>query len=102
MANYKETTTEGSSYVRCHTLVVHNPLGEQPMVHFQEEAVVTIGDRNFTTLSDGVRLPVVPEAEIAVIDPATNLPTGEVVTHARLYQLLYSAYIQTALERDAA
>lgn len=101
MANYKETTAEGSAYDRCHTLTVYNPLEQQPVVHFQEETIVTIGGATFKNATEGCRLPVDPAAEITVLDPATNLPTGEVVTHGRLYQLLYSAYIQTALERDA-
>ena len=101
MANYKESTAEGSSYVRCHTLTVYNPLDQQPVVHFQEETVVSIGGSTFKKQSEGCRLPVDPTAEITVIDPETNLPMGEVVTHGRLYQLLYSAYIQTANERDA-
>ena len=101
MAKYKESTAEGSSYVRCHTITIHNPLNEQPQVTFREEAIITIGGSTFKNLMEGCYLSVVPEAEITVLDPATNLPTGEVVTHARLYQLLYSAYLQTALARDA-
>jgi len=81
---------------------VANPLGEQPVAHFQEETIVTIGDQTFHKLSEGIWLNVDPVATVAVVDVETNLPTGESVTHARLYQLLYSAYLQTALERDAA
>ena len=101
MANYKESTLAGSSYVRCHTLMVYNPLDQQPVVHFQEETVVNMGGTVFKNQTEGIRLLVDPTSDIAVVDPETNLPTGEVVTHGRLYQLLYSAYLQSAMERDA-
>lgn len=101
MANYKETTAEGTSYVRCREISIRNPLAQQPMATFYEDTVVSIGGKNFLQEAGGCILPVVMDAEITILDPSTNLPTGEVVTHDRLYQLLYSAYIQTALERDA-
>ncbi len=101
MPNYKETTATGTQYVRCNHIAINNPLNEQSMVVFNEQTVLFLGDETIVRSADGCQLLVEPAAEITVLDPATNLPTGEVVTHGRLYQLLYSAYIQTALERDA-
>lgn len=101
MPNYKETASEGSSYVRCKEIKIQNPLDQQPIVSFFEDVIVSISGNMFVQDAGGCRLPVVFTEEITVLDPETNLPTGEVVTHGRLYQLLYSAYIQTALERDA-
>lgn len=101
MPNYKEVLAQNSVYTRCHTLIVNNPYERQPSVQFQEERVVRVDDQVFFQPMEGCRIDVTPGALITVLDPVTNLPTGETVTHERLYQLLYSAYIQTALERDS-
>lgn len=37
-----------------------------------------------------------------MLNPETGEPTGATVTHGELYAILYSLYMQTALERDVA
>ena len=41
-----------------------------------------------------------PAREIALRDPQTGKPTGAVMTYAEVYAVLYSAYLDAALERD--
>lgn len=101
-ANYKEHVAQGTVWQRCCRVEIMNTYGEQPFAVFNEERMMSAeGDLIRLGMVGGCRLDIVPDEQVVVLDPATNEPTGEVVTHARLYQLLYSAYIQTALERDA-
>ena len=102
MPNYKETTAEGVAYVRCHTVVIKNNLGVTPVAEFHEECIVSFGGNTFKQPAAGCRRQVEPTGEIAMVDVQTGLPTGAVVTHGELYAILFSLYMQTAAERDAA
>ena len=44
--------------------------------------------------------PHAPAREIPLRDPQTGKPTGAVMTYAEAYAVLYSAYLDAALERD--
>ena len=111
--NYKQTELAGTSWVRCHGITVTNPLAGAeehdrhgqpigPTAFFTEEKVVTMDGADLRIPTGHCSKAFSPEALIPMIDPATGEATGETVTHGALYQILYSLYIQTALERDAA
>ena len=102
MSNYKETTIAGTSWVRCSTVIIQNDLGETPTVVFTEQKIINLdGAQQIVQPTGSVRLGFDPTATLALVDPDTNLPTGETVTHAQAYQILHSAYIQAAMARDA-
>lgn len=101
MANYKETSASGVTWVRCNTVVVQNDYEEAPYVVFSEESVVNLDGVVFKRSTGACRTDFDPAATISLVDPATNLPTGETITHADVYRILHSAYIQAAMARDA-
>ena len=111
--NYKQTDVTGSSWVRCNTITIKNPLktteriglgGINPIikeVYFQEEEVIVLSDdKTIITPSGSISTPYIPENTISILDPTTGQATGATITHADLYKILYSLYIQTAQARD--
>jgi len=101
--NYKQTELAGTSWVRCRAVTINNPLTDgTPMAYFQEEKVVSVEGSNLRVDSGACSKAFDPAGTITLINPETGEPTGETVTHADLYAILFSLYMQTALERDAA
>ena len=103
MANYNETTVSGSEYTRCNQVNIINRLGSIPAVIFCEERVAVLSDgRNLFTPLDHITEVFDPAKVINLIDPNTGLPTGVEATYGDVYIMLYSAYMDAALARDAA
>lgn len=102
MPDYKESSITGRQWQRCHTVIVRNPLGQTPTMEFEEETVVEFGAEQRKQWSKGCSMDFVAEQTIPLRDPTTNALTGTTVTHAELYQILYSLYMQAAEARDAA
>lgn len=112
--NYKQTAVAGTSWVRCKGIQITNPLEgseptpsivdipQGPVATFIEEKVITMDGADITIPAGSCTKPFKSTDIITIIHPDTGEPTGETVTHAKLYQILYSLYIQTAMERDAA
>lgn len=101
--NYSETTVTGQTWQRCHQVVIENPRTGQPVVRFEEERVLSLtGGAELRTPAPGLSLPFDPSKTIAMRDPATGEVTGQVVTYGEAYALLYSAYLDAAIERDTA
>ena len=102
--NYQESTVTGTSWVRCKAVTISNPLegadDAAPSVNFYEEKVV-VSDGDYTRIPVGGCRKVFDAAGvITVLNPDTDAPTGSTMTHGELYAVLYSLYMQTALERD--
>lgn len=110
--NYKQSAVSGVSWVRCKAVTVTNPLdpvvdpilgtSRGPTAYFQEEKVVNVDGSNILTDVGSCQKEFQIEAEIPLLDPNTGLPTGKSVTHGELYTILFSLYMQTAVERDSA
>ncbi len=101
-ANYKESTVAGTTWMRCAAITIQNEYQRAPYIQFDEQRVINVGDIGVIQPHGTLRMDFTPAAVIEMIDPATGLPTGETVTQEHAYAVLYSAYIQTALARDAA
>lgn len=101
MPNYNESTVTGTSWQRCHTVTIRNPLGGAPKIEFAEERVIALDGEDMQTWVEGCSKSFSPTGQFPLLDPETNLPTGLTMTHADLYMALYSLYMQTAAERDA-
>lgn len=99
---YKESRVAGTKYTRCHTMSISNPRDSAPFVRFEEEVVV-LGDSEtisspiggFGVLYDN------PDKLIPIRDPQTYSLTGQSITYAQLYAMLFSAYWAAAAERDS-
>ena len=112
--NYQQTTVSGTSWVRCKSITISNPLagheevrpitGETigPAAVFTEEKVITLDGADIRTDFGSCAKAFDPATLITLLNPDTGLPTGATVSHGELYVILYSLYIQTAAERDAA
>ena len=112
--NYKETSISGTSWTRCRAVTIVNPLagtGERnpmtnelrgPTAHFQEEVVVSLPTGNQIIAGPSCAKSFSADTVITLLDPATGVATGGSMTHAELYRALFSLYMATAAERDAA
>lgn len=99
--NYLETGVTGTQWQRCKGIHITNEYGIKPHIRFDEEKILLTheGATHLPTIASGMVFDAA--VSLPVIDPDTNEPTGQFVTHAFIYQMLYSAYIQAATERDA-
>lgn len=110
--NYKETNLAGTSWTRCKSITITNPLaGESPLpgVIPVLKPIALFYEESITQLAEGTTFKrdlgycsteFNPVSTIALIDLDTGNPTGENITHAELYRILYSLYMQVALARD--
>ena len=102
MPDYKEQQAVGKTWVRCKVVTIENPLGGTAQVTFQESHCASVGGVTSEQFAGLLGLEFNPDSAIALRDPQTLELTGQTRTHAQVYQLLYSIYMQAALERDAA
>ena len=101
MSNYNEVTAEGVAWTRCNLVEIENGLAAEKRISFHEQRVVALAGKNFTEPTSALLVPFDPAETIPLVDPSTNLPTGETTTHAEAYRILHSAYLQAAMARDA-
>lgn len=107
MANYKQTTVAGSSYVRANGVTITN--GEaNKSIYFDEEKVINLGDGDVIRRPMGrVGSPFSAEnagTAFPLLNPETGEPLveGAQMTYEGLYAALYSLYIHLAKGRDEA
>lgn len=102
MANYKETTAEGTVWRRAKQVNISNYLEDIPKpIVFMEEDVAVIGQQKFYTNRGTVQTTYDPEYLINLRDPETGEKTGVVVKQSMIYLALYSLYLDCAEARDA-
>jgi hypothetical protein len=111
--NYKQSDITGTTWTRCRTVTINNPLPGKGSINivtgqpvgpncvFLEETALSTGTEILTFDSGGCQTVYVPDSVITLLDPTTGNPTGETVTQAKLYQILYSLYLATATARDS-
>lgn len=105
MANYKESTVSGTSYIRSHSVSVANPLNGVKAINFYEEQVINFadGEQMFKPFG-GFQEPLTAEnavTEFALVNPVTGQDSGVKMTYQDLYVALYSLYVALAAKRDA-
>jgi len=101
MANYKQTTVTGESYIRSYRVIVENQKGAVPSATFLEEELVTINGTERKSHVDQATLYFNPTDTFPLINPLTGDLLGKTATHLDLQILLYSLYMDAALKRDA-
>lgn len=99
--NYNEQSGQGQYWQRCNVAVINNPLDGVADITFHEQSVIRL-DNGMTVKQaiNACRAQFDAAAVVPVVDPSTGQPTGETFTHGKLYQYIYSLYIQTAQLRD--
>lgn len=106
MPNYQESQVGGIKWRRCERIEIQNPSApEVPRIFFHEQDVISVDGaimRVGPAMPSSVHVQYNPTATIDIYDPETLEPTGETVTHAQLYGLLFSAYMTSAVARDEA
>jgi len=102
MANYNEIDVTGTEYQRCFSAVINNVLGQTPEIIFKEEKVLNLNSGKMLMGCGYCSLSYSADATFPILDLTTDNPTGQTMTHAQLYQALYSLYVQTANARDNA
>ena len=103
MPDYQESTVTGSTWQRCHQVVIENPRHGDCAVRFDEERVLSImGGAEMRTPAGTLTLPFAPAAEIPLRAPDSGELTGKSVRYGEVYQVIYSAYLDAAMQRDAA
>lgn len=101
MPNYKQNAVTGETYQRANQVVVDNPLGGTPRISFLEQEVITLSDgRVILNQVPGCGIDFNAGDTFPLVDPATDLPTGESVTHADLQTMIYSLYKQLRTQAD--
>lgn len=101
MPNYKEVTGSGTMWTRCYQIVINNPYGGLvKSARFFEENVVTIDSTIMQSNRGFIDKTFDPAALIELRDPSTGDKTGQTITQGELYNILYSLYMNTAIERD--
>ena len=101
--NYKQINVTGLSYRRAKSVRIDNPVNQAPTIFFIEEQVTTLASGEILSKEvDQLRVVYDPLADIAILDPDTGLPIGETLSHAQVYQYLFSAYMAAATARDVA
>lgn len=83
----------GESYRRCNQVIIDNPYDGAPSITFAQETIFGAGGAVSHMPMQGIRVAFDPAATIPVINPETGQPTGQTITHAALYAMIYSAFI---------
>lgn len=105
MPNYKQTPITGSQGQRCKAVDISNPYRGKPTITMHEEIVADVGGQSYIKPNNDIHFAFDPAEVIALLDPATSVPTGATTTTtttgAQVYAAIYSLYIKRAGERDA-
>lgn len=100
MADYKETTVNGTAWQRAQMIIISNHLGQIPTVTYQEEAILVFEDGEIQKPLGQLSYQLDPTGVIELRDVATMELTGETIPVALVHQALFSDYLNRAYERD--
>jgi hypothetical protein len=100
MADYKQRSSTAMEWQRCSGVFINNPYNGAPTVRMDEEIVANVGDKVYVNGVGCLNFNFNPEEVINIRNPSTGELVGASATSLDIYVLLYSLYIQKALERD--
>lgn len=98
-SNLHQSTGTGSTWTRCTSISIANPAVGTPSFLFAEATVAEVGAVKVEQMVGTIQGTFNPSSAVPLRDPETGELTGAEVTQAYLYQVLYSLYMQKALER---
>ena len=101
MPDYKAITETTSKWQRCHRMVIENRRGETPRLDCLEEVVTLTGRGESSMFVPGCSVTFDPAGVVPMRDPQTDALTGQSMTQAQIYAILYSVYRHAADVRDA-
>lgn len=100
--DYKQTEGSATKWRRASQIHIDNSRNAIPRIFFHEEDVLVLGTDEYHT---PVGSPVVgvfdPAGEIPLYNPLDGTPLGVSSTQQEFMVILYSLYMQLALQRDA-
>ena len=102
MANYKQTTGPATAWTRANRVMILNPLESNipKQISFFEETVVEV-DGNVIKSDSGYCSAYYSEDKpIELRNPETGEKTGEIIQQSKVYQAIYSLYLDAAESRD--
>jgi hypothetical protein len=109
MPKYNETAVVGESWIRSNKIVCSNDYGLPPTIYYQEEELFNFSDGRvvkslYNTMSPAMETftPDNANTSFALMNPETELPTGETATYRDLYVLMHSLYFHLVKRRDEA
>ena len=107
MPKYNETNVTGESWIRSNKVICLNEYNTTPSIFFQEEELFNFSDgkviKNPYSPMNPVAINLTYEnatTEFELIDPVTELPTGNTATYQDLHVLIHSLYFHLASIRD--
>jgi len=102
MANYKETTGPATAWTRANRVMILNPFEANipKQISFFEETVVQVDDTVIKSDSGYCSTYFSEDKLLELRDPQTGEKTGETIAQSKIYQAIYSLYLDTAENRD--
>lgn len=102
--DYRQTTITGQKWRRSLHVECNNPYGGPAWIRFDEEDRVVLSDGATigTPCGSVTKHFIDPADTFPVLNPTNGEPTGQTCSHGQLYALLWSLYMDSAAERDAA
>ena len=102
MANYKETTGPATAWTRANRVMILNPLESNipKQISFFEETVVQVDDTVIKSDSGYCSTYFSADKLIELRNPSTGEKTGETIAQSKVYQAVYSLYLDIAESRD--
>lgn len=107
MPKYNETSVTGESWIRSNKIICKNEYEQPPTIYYQEEELFNFSDgkvvKSLYTPLNPVMETFIPDnanTTFELINPETELPTGNTATYQDLYVLIHSLYFHLAKKRD--
>ncbi len=94
--NYKEVNISGYQWLRCSRVTIENQYKTPPVINLHEDVLTDIGEDHHIKPNRIYSVMFEPSKTFPVLNADTGEPTGAVMTHAEMYQLLWSLYVETS------
>lgn len=107
MPKYNQTDVTGESWVRANRITCINEYGNNPSIFYHEEELFNFSDgkvvkNQYNSINPVSEIFTSNNANtiFELINPETELPTGNTATYQDLYVLIHSLYFHLAKARD--
>ena len=104
MADYRESSVEGTSWTRAFLIEVNNPVDGISAITFHEEQAIRVPNLPVLTQRSGQVVNAFTQENAATLFPVYDADTGDPISQTQYRQvrnILYSLYLHIAQQRDA-